>query len=173
MLFSSTLAASALALLPLLSAASPFPSAKHSPPVPSNTTEYYALGCPNTTCPYATEAEQLEAAQNFAELLFVEKRISDAFNGYIAQDLINHAPDVPADGAAVAEQTVTGLLSVATIDIQFVHVGQGYSTTFFKATTPQGVAASMEVFRMDGTCLVEHWVVLQPVTNSSNPHPYF
>ncbi|MCJ1328213.1 hypothetical protein MMC10_004889 [Thelotrema lepadinum] len=140
---------------------------------PFHTSEFVTLGCPNTTVAVASSAEQFDAANNFAQMLFIQKKIPQAFSTYVATDLINHAPSVSGDGAALAQSTVGPLLSVAKIEIQFVTVGNDHATTFFKATTPGGVTAAMEVFRLSGTCLVEHWVVNQEVTNSSNPHAYF
>ncbi|KAI4137282.1 MAG: hypothetical protein LQ340_008097, partial [Diploschistes diacapsis] len=121
----------------------------------------------------ATEAEQFTAANAFAQTLFISKQISQAFSTYVASDLINHAYDVPGDGAAIAQAQVAGLVGAGQFELQWVNVGQNIATTFFKVTTPKGVGAAVEMFRMSGTCLVEHWVIQQAVTNSSNPHPFF
>ena len=152
---------------PLQPRATPSPASTHS-------SEFQTLGCPNTTSPIATEYEQFVAANTFAQTLFVQKKVSQAFSTYVASDLINHAPDVPGDGAALAQSVVSGLISASQIEIQRVVVGQDIATTFFKAITPMGTAAAMEMFRMSGTCLVEHWVIQQAVQgNSSNPHAWF
>ena len=84
----------------------------------------------------------------FAETLFIQKNYNTAFNTWVATDLINHASDVPGDGKALALADVKGLLAASTIELQWVTVGQDHAMTFFKATTPMGVAAAMEVFRM-------------------------
>jgi hypothetical protein len=107
--------------------------------------EFVTLGCPSSTNKVATENEQLDAIRDFSEKLFVQKDVKGAFNTYVARDLINHAADVPGDGAAAAESYVSGLVNAASFDFQSITVGQDYSTTFFKATTPQGSIASVEV----------------------------
>ena len=141
--------------------------------LPFHSSEYTTLSCPNTTTPIATTDQQLAAIISFNTLLFLNKKSSQAFATYVATDLINHAPDVPGDGSKLAHDTISGLLAVSDITIEQVFVGQDHSFTYFKATTKNGTVAAMEVFRLSGTCLVEHWVSQMPVTNSSNPHPYF
>lgn len=174
MYFSPCLAASALALITTFSAASPL-QARNSTPAPGQThsSEFVTLGCPKTTKPFASVAEQLNAANDFAQQLFVKKQMSKAFNTYIATDLINHAYDVPCGGSAIAQSVLGETLSAAKFDIKWVNVGQDLATTFLKITTPMGVLASTETFRLSGTCFVEHWIIAQPVTNSSNPHAFF
>jgi hypothetical protein len=140
---------------------------------PVYTAEFTALGCPNTTSPIATVTQQLEALTDFAHLLYLEHRSAQAFSTYVAKNLINHAFDVSGDGAALALSTVGPLLASATCTLEQIFVGQDRGMTFFKAVSPQGTLAAMDMFRMSGTCLVEHWIVEMPVTNSSNPHPYF
>ena len=155
-------------LFPLLLSFLPFLSA-----IPIHNSEYTTLSCPNTTTNIATTDQQFAAITSFNTLLFQEKQSSKAFSTYVATDLINHAPDVPGDGSKLAHDTISGLLEVSDVEIEQVFVGQDHSTTYFKATTANGTIAAMEVFRLSGTCLVEHWVVQVPVTKSSNPHAYF
>ncbi|MCJ1320629.1 hypothetical protein MMC15_005969 [Xylographa vitiligo] len=137
------------------------------------TSEYITLGCPESTTPIATESQQYDALNDFATLLYLQKMPAKAFNTYVATHLINHAADVPGDGAAVALQTVGPLVSASAFVIEQLFIGQDRGVTYFKATTPVGTAAAIDMFRMSGTCLVEHWVIQNPVLNSTNPHPYF
>jgi len=137
------------------------------------TSEYTTLGCPTSTTPSATESQQHDALNDFATLLYLQKMPAKAFDTYVATHLINHAADVPGDGAAIALQTVGPLVSASAFVIEQLFVGQDRGVTYFKATTPMGTAAAIDMFRMSGTCLVEHWVIQNPVLNSTNPHPYF
>ena len=137
------------------------------------TSEYITLGCPASTTPTATEIQQYEALNNFATLLYLQKMPTKAFNTYVATHLINHAAEVPGDGAALALQTVGPLVSASAFVIEQLFVGQDRGVTYFKATTPIGTVAAIDMFRMSGTCLIEHWVIQNPVLNSTNPHPYF
>ncbi|MCJ1292724.1 hypothetical protein MMC34_004277 [Xylographa carneopallida] len=137
------------------------------------TSEYIALGCPKSTTPIATVTQQYEALNNFATLLYLQKSPAKAFDTYVATHLINHAADVPGDGAATALQTVGPLVAASAFVIEQLFIAQDRGVTYFKATTPVGTVAAIDMFRMSGTCLIEHWVVQNPVLNSTNPHPYF
>ncbi|MCJ1484136.1 hypothetical protein MMC06_004304, partial [Schaereria dolodes] len=131
-----------------------------SPPVlasPVYTAEYTALGCPNSTTPIATETEQLDAITDFANTLYIQKQTTAAFDKYVATHLINHASEVPGDGAALALKTVGGLLAASTVTLEQIFVGQDRAVTFFKGTTSEGSVAAIDMFRMSGTCLIEHW----------------
>ena len=71
------------------------------------------------------------------------------------------------------------MLSTSTIDIKNVFVGSNatgsdFSVTYFKGiSSVQGVGVIADIWRMIGTCLVEHWDVAMGVQNSSNPAAYF
>ena len=56
--------------------------------------EYYKLGCPNSTKPYASKEQQLQAITNYGNLLYLQKKIETAEYTYVATDFINHAPEV-------------------------------------------------------------------------------
>ena len=144
------------ASLALSAAATPLLQQRDDPPAasPTHESEFTMLGCPNTTSPIASEDEQFDAANDYADLLYVQKDIPGAFSKYVATDLINHAPLIPGDGAALAEYSVSSLVN-AQIELQKVVFGQDIATTFFKSTTAIGVVAAMELFRMSGTCIVE------------------
>lgn len=55
--------------------------------------EYYSLGCPGSTKPWASQKEQLEAITEYGNLLYVQKNIPTAEYTYVATDFINHAPE--------------------------------------------------------------------------------
>jgi predicted SnoaL-like aldol condensation-catalyzing enzyme len=137
------------------------------------TAEYTALGCPPTTKPIATESDQYEVMVNFISLLYGDGKVTEAFTTYVAKNLIQHAAMVPGDGRDLAIQTVGPLLAASHINVKALIVGQDRSTTFFEGKSKTGSVAAVDIFRLSGTCLVEHWVLQQPVTNSSNPHPWF
>jgi hypothetical protein len=144
--------AALLTLLPLALAA---PSAEIEER--SYNTEWKTLGCPKTTKPYADEREQLAAVSGFANTLFVEQNATKAFNTWVAEDLINHAPDAAGDGRATAYALIGPRIEThsSIINIQKIFSGQSYGTIFFKAIAPQlGTGAIMEIFRLSGTCLV-------------------
>ena len=56
--------------------------------------EYYSLGCPKSTRPYASKEQQLQAITDYGNLLYLQKKIETAEYTYVANDFINHAPEV-------------------------------------------------------------------------------
>ena len=73
--------------------------------------DFYALGCPNTTNPYASERERLDALNDFGMLLYTNHSVAAAYGFYAATNFINHAPEVPGDGTAIAIATQTPMLT--------------------------------------------------------------
>ena len=120
--------------------------------------EYYTLGCPNSTKPFATQQEQLVAVNDYANLLYLQKQIVVAENKYVAKDFINHAPEVTGNGRDIAIAILSKLLPTSTIEIQRIFVGKdingvSYSTTHFKGiSSVQGVGDIADIWRLIGTC---------------------
>ena len=57
--------------------------------------EYHSLGCPtNTTKPYASQYEQTEVLNTFANEVFVHQEVALGYDTYAAVNFINHAPEV-------------------------------------------------------------------------------
>ncbi|KAI4203603.1 MAG: hypothetical protein LQ346_001750 [Caloplaca aetnensis] len=145
---------------------------------PFNGSEYYSLGCPNSTKPFASQQEQLQAITNFDNLL-VQKQFKAAYNTYAATNFISHVARIPGNGTALAIQYLVPALANTTLTILDVWVGlnaQGdvKSTTYFKGNSQaRGLGVIVDFWRMIGTCLVETWEVGAPVTNSTNPIAYF
>ncbi len=113
---------------------------------------------------------------DFYQRLFGNKDVT-AIDDYIAEDLIQHNPQV-ADGkqalldmanmwlAGAPETTVDFRKTMAEDDIVVLHV---------KSPTPDGsFQAIAEFFRVEDGMIVEHWDVTQaaPAT-SANDHPLF
>lgn len=61
--------------------------------------EYYSLGCPtNTTKPYASQYEQTQVLNTFANEVFVHQEVALGYDTYAAVNFINHAPEVAGVG---------------------------------------------------------------------------
>lgn len=145
----------------------------------SKSSEYDTLGCPAGTKRYATQRQQLAALTDFGDLLYLQKQVAKAENTYVAANFINHAPEVPGDGRELAIKTITPLLNTSTIEIQRRFVGQdadgqSFGVTYFKGISQiLGVGVIADIWRMIGTCLVEHWDVATGAVNFTNPKAYF
>jgi len=82
----STVVAAALSVTSFVGAA---PGHGHH----ADVSEYYSLGCPKSTKPYASKEEQLQAITEYGQLLYIQKQIETAEYTYVATDFINHAPE--------------------------------------------------------------------------------
>ena len=120
--------------------------------------EYRRIGCPDSTKPYASHKEQLEAITDFGNLLYLQKQVETAEYKYVAKDFINHAPEVPGNGRDLAIQTLVPMLATSTIEIKNVWAGRNatgadFSLTYFKGDSSVfGVGVIADIWRMIGTC---------------------
>ena len=111
--------------------------------------DYYTLGCPSTTKPWANHHEQLEAVTSYYTELF-SGQINTAFDTWAAKKFINHSPEVKGDGTAVAKAAVSGLLATSKEELLNIFVGKSangtsYASVYFKGINPRGVGAILEV----------------------------
>jgi predicted SnoaL-like aldol condensation-catalyzing enzyme len=114
---------------------------------------------------------------SFADLFYRERRVREAFEGFVADKYVQHNPGI-ADGREAAIEALTPLFSRA--DMQFnvkrILVDGDYAAIHLHAIapdTPRGTAV-VDLFRLEGGKIVEHWDVLQSVPpESKNPHPMF
>lgn len=94
------------------------------------------------------------------------------------QLLISHLR-VPGNGVELAIATLTPMLATSTIEILNVWVGSNatgsdFSVTYFKGNSEvRGLGVISDIWRMIGTCLVEHWDVAMGVYPSNNTAAYF
>ncbi|OOF99334.1 hypothetical protein ASPCADRAFT_203109 [Aspergillus carbonarius ITEM 5010] len=145
--------------------------------------EYTALGCPNTTKPEATPSEQLAAWDDFTNLMYTEKRITDAFAKYAAASYINHSPLVTTNGINETMGELSQIVPNVNSQLQHAFVGWDQNgTTFGTAHTKVGGdeargisdSALVDIIRMVGTCLVEHYDVQQSIDGTApNPIAFF
>jgi len=114
---------------------------------------------------------------DFARLFYMEKDVRAAFDRHVAPDYIQHNPGI-ADGrdAAVAALAPKFSSPGARFEIQRILVDGDMAVIHLRARlTPdsRGLAV-VDMYRIKGGRIVEHWDVLQPVPeHSANPHPMF
>jgi predicted SnoaL-like aldol condensation-catalyzing enzyme len=130
----------------------------------------YDSNCPGK---WVNEDRQRELLNEFVNLI-QQKQVATAYNTYVAADLIEHDPNI-LDGRQASIDTLTP--TIQTADIQIVHklVDGGIGCVHSKVTFPgQPFSAIADFFRFNGSCIVEHWDVMQSLPASSvNPHPLF
>lgn len=115
--------------------------------------------------------------QAFADLFYRQHRVRDAFNAYVAADYIQHNPGLP-DGRDAAIQALTPMFSNpgATFEIKRILVDGNMAAIhlYGRGDPATKGAAVVDLYRLEGGKIVEHWDVIQPMpAKSDNPHPMF
>lgn len=133
----------------------------------------YNSGPPYCPGRAASEPTQRAIFNAFLEALYTEKNVSKAFLTYVTEDLVEHDPTDQqgrAPNIAKLEQIVpfapfTVLRSSFDNNVGFVHLRV--------EDTPEPLAVA-DIYRMNGTCIVEHWDVTQArPANTTNPIAMF
>lgn len=121
----------------------------------------------------ASEPTQRAIFNAFLEVLYTEKNVSKAFLTYVTEDLVEHDPTDQqgrAPNIAKLEQIVpfapfAVLRSSFDNNVGFVHLRVD--------DKPEPLAVA-DIYRMNGTCIVEHWDVTQArPANTTNPIAMF
>jgi predicted SnoaL-like aldol condensation-catalyzing enzyme len=113
----------------------------------------------------------------FADLFYRQRDVRGAFLTYVAPGYIQHNPGV-ADGrdAAIAALAPMFATPGATFAIKRIVVDGNLAVIHLMGRTDPSTAgaAVVDIYRLDGGKIVEHWDVLQPMPASArNPHPMF
>jgi predicted SnoaL-like aldol condensation-catalyzing enzyme len=126
-----------------------------------------------------TGADNREIIRAFAQTAYEKKQVRTAYETYVAKDLVQNNPSI-ADGREAAIHSLEGLLAdpAARFEVKHIVVDGDIAVLHFHGTTgiESRSAAVMEMFRLKGGKIVEHWDVFQPVTpgnRAENSHPYF
>ncbi len=144
-----------------------------SPSLDARLHTYNASAPPYCPGRHASERTQRAIFNAFLEALYTEKNVSKAFLTYVAEDLVEHDPTDQqgrAPNIAKLEQIVpfapfTVLRSSFDNNVGFVHLRV--------EDQPEPLAVA-DIYRMNGTCIVEHWDVTQArPANTTNPIAMF
>lgn len=114
--------------------------------------------------------------RRFVRLMYVEHDVRRAFEEHVEEDYVQHNPGLP-DGRAAALEKLTPMFAdprfhtdvkrvLVDGDLVAIHL-HGY-----RDGEPGG--AIVDLYRVEGDRIVEHWDVIQPMpATSANPHPMF
>ncbi|RXW23392.1 hypothetical protein EST38_g2437 [Candolleomyces aberdarensis] len=120
--------------------------------------------------------KQYEALADYADLFIKKQDVLTAFNRYIPGAYKQHNPYAEQGRDFAIQYLINGFTprgSVQTTNLTFF-AGQGYGMTHFKMKMPNITFAVIDYFKFQGTCIVEHWDVLQQITGTEpNPIAFF
>lgn len=144
-------------------------------PAPSSAAD--AAARPPATAQSETERNRA-IITDFIDLFYGQRKVREAFEKYIAPDYIQHNPIAP-DGReatlAVLEPFMKSNPDARTKVLRILVDGDLAAVHAHGTMNPDDRGfAVVDLFRLKGGKIVEHWDVLQPVPDkSANPHPMF
>ncbi|PMD59642.1 uncharacterized protein K444DRAFT_529697 [Hyaloscypha bicolor E] len=122
----------------------------------------------------ACEKEQAKIWNEFVDELWIKKNVSLAFTTHVDLSYIQHNPFAPS-GRQIAIDALTTIWP--TLNSTIMHNGFSSNTGFLHYRGDGGGAypqAIIDIFRFDGTCIMEHWDVVQSWSpNYTNPRALF
>ena len=154
-----------LATLSSLSAALafPWPSA-----LTNRNTKSYCPGRP------ASAKQQHDIFFDFINQLYVKKDVIGAFDTYIALNLVEHDP-FDSQGRVANEQKLANIIPYVPSTVLRTSFDNNIGLAHVKVSEANKEPIALaDIYRMDGTCIVEHWDVTQArPTNATNPIAMF
>jgi predicted SnoaL-like aldol condensation-catalyzing enzyme len=132
-----------------------------------------ASAAPASSLAVETAANR-QVVQRFAELFYRQHRVRQAFQAYVASDYVQHSPGADGRDAAIAALKPMFARPNFTVQVRRVLVDGDMATVMIHAEHDGKAAAIVDLFRLKGGKIVEHWDVNEQITTpSTNPHPLF
>lgn len=135
-----------------------------------------SAAAPNCPGRQISPAEQLCIFKDFVKLFYVTKDIPTAFQTHVADSYIQHNPNFKS-GRQVAQDGLSKYIPPLNITVAKISLSDNTGWVMAKQVTAaqqtegKGMyTVVVDVFRMNGSCVVEHWDVVQPKpAAASNP----
>lgn len=122
----------------------------------------------------ASESHQRELFFAFINELYVQKNVIGAFDTYVDLNLIEHDP-FDQQGRIANENNLAHIIPFAAASVlrKSFDNNIGLAHVRINVTSGQPIALA-DIYRMDGTCIVEHWDITQArPANATNPIAMF
>ncbi|TEB19463.1 hypothetical protein FA13DRAFT_1697793 [Coprinellus micaceus] len=122
---------------------------------------------------------QKEAFADYVALWVTKRDVLTAYNRYVPGEYRQHSPFAQQDREfAIQVLSDAYAQDAMNITLQRIFSGQGFgmihSKVDLKITKFTGTFSAVDYFRFRGTCVVEHWDILQQITgDETNPIAYF
>jgi len=138
------------------------------PETRSNSTASYCPGHP------ASEAYQRKIFFDFINDLYITKDVIGSFDKYIAVNLTEHDP-FDAQGRAANAAKLANIIPFVPSTVLRMSFDNNIGLAHVRVDQAnEAPIALADIYRMDGTCIVEHWDVTQALpANATNPIAMF
>ncbi|KAE9961134.1 hypothetical protein BLS_004026, partial [Venturia inaequalis] len=107
--------------------------------------------------------EQLCILKDFLRLVYVKKDVRTAFQAHVTENYIQHTPSFKS-GRQATQEALTKYVSMFNFTLAKLSLSDNIAFLMTKQTSPEQEAEGkgmytvlIDVWRMDGTCLMEHW----------------
>ncbi|KAI9813236.1 MAG: hypothetical protein M1827_004178 [Pycnora praestabilis] len=130
---------------------------------------------PNCPGHPTSEAHQRTLFAGFVNALYGQKNVSLAFDTYVDVNLIEHDP-FDAQGRAANAAKLAAIIPYTPFTVLRSSFDANTGFIHVKVDDPQDALpiALADIYRMNGTCIVEHWDVTQETpANATNPIAMF
>ncbi|KAJ2971953.1 hypothetical protein NQ176_g7433 [Zarea fungicola] len=115
----------------------------------------------------------------FIYQFYQQRDFQGAMDKYVSPTLIQHNPQLANGSQAQTNAVISILANYDGPEFQIVLVDEqkGYASVFnrFRGKAGTGLPATgvTDIYRFEGSCMVEHWDVIESLpANSTNPNPF-
>ncbi|MCJ1468036.1 hypothetical protein MMC07_006662 [Pseudocyphellaria aurata] len=122
----------------------------------------------------ATPAQQRAIFNTFVTKLYTDKNATGAFLDHVAVDLIEHDP-FDAQGRDANAAKLEGIIPFASFAVQRHTFDDNIGFIHLRVEENPGPVALADIYRLNGTCIVEHWDIAQvyPANATNKVVPFF
>jgi predicted SnoaL-like aldol condensation-catalyzing enzyme len=122
----------------------------------------------------ASSIEQQSIFNAFVRTFYIENNSSAAMTNYVATDYIQHNPSL-LSGRQNAMDFLASYTTNFTFTVQHIGFESNLGWVHVKVESPdQPVTAIFDLYRFNGSCIAEHWDVIQAMpANATNPLALF
>lgn len=131
-------------------------------------------------CPARPASPQFQRAAfiEFGHQFFAEGLITEPFNDFVSKDYIQHNPFIASGReASIKALSPGGIYDFSKANVTMMHVmfESPYAMVHYKAQFPgQPALAFTDIWRFNGTCIEEHWDVIESrPADATNPPALF
>ncbi|KAJ2933196.1 hypothetical protein H1R20_g3897, partial [Candolleomyces eurysporus] len=120
--------------------------------------------------------KQYEALADYANLFVFKQDVQTSFDRYVPGEYKQHNPFAEQGREFAIEFLKNGFAGGIKTSRLTIFSGQGYGIMHYKAQflSDNVTMAVVDYFKFKGTCIVEHWDVLQEITGTEpNPIAFF